>query len=211
MPHFDMEFSNPKFTRPELLRHGQIPAPLASVAPRTIEGQEWWDVVRKQAYQANNYCCWACGEKEEGPLEAHEAYDIDYERGTSTFIEVVALCSRCHQFIHIGRAAKMLSMREMTKTWFKKVYMHGRKALKTAGLKIHWGHKVVLQAALVAGLFSADVEWVYAVIFNETDPVPTFDWRVEWANWRMVYKGKKYPPAFKDESEMRMHYETEEQ
>lgn len=106
MPEFQVSFAatKPVFTRPELLTHPHIPRQMAGVNPRTILGKAWWDGVRRLAYAENNYNCWACGENvPDKPLEAHEAYTFNYEDRIMTFVEVVALCSDCHAFIHSGR------------------------------------------------------------------------------------------------------------
>lgn len=99
----DFASTEPKVVRPELLTHPHIPSSMAGVNPRTILGREWWDVVRKQAYLANNYNCCACGgNPSDRPLDAHEVYRFDYVDKTMTFVEVVALCKDCHAFIHSG-------------------------------------------------------------------------------------------------------------
>lgn len=106
MTDFQVDFSDaqPKFRRPELLTHPNIPATMSGVNPRTILGRKWWDVQRRIAYAENNYFCWACGKRDDDkPLEAHEAYQFDYDNHVMTLGEVVALCSDCHAFIHSGR------------------------------------------------------------------------------------------------------------
>ena len=97
--------TKPNFTRPELLLHPSIPLHLSGKNPRTIKGQEWWDVVRREAYRKNNFCCWACGvfqlEAEyKHTLDAHECYIYDYDKLEARPGEVVALCYACHMFIH---------------------------------------------------------------------------------------------------------------
>jgi len=106
--YFDDSCTIPLFTRPELLQHPNIPRGLAGVNPRTLIGQEWWDIERRLAYEQNNYCCWACGihgtqDPFESRLEAHEAYEFNYPAKEARFVETVALCHSCHSFIHSGR------------------------------------------------------------------------------------------------------------
>ena len=99
----------PNFVRPELLLHPLIPPALYGVNPRTIKGKDAWDITRREAYKANNYCCWACGvyqlDTPSGRLDAHEAYRYIYGSHKAFLAEVVGLCRRCHQFIHWGRLA----------------------------------------------------------------------------------------------------------
>jgi len=122
--------TKPNFTRPKLLLHPPIPSQLRGVNPRTIKGQEWWDVVRRQAYGKNNYCCWACGMyclDTPGPLEAHECYNYDYGTYKASLKEIVALCCKCHSFIH----GRFRSMSEGLET-----LRYGLEILNTAGLPL---------------------------------------------------------------------------
>jgi len=42
---------NKSFVLPELLLHPNIPKPLHGVNPRSILGQQWWDVISVTSYQ----------------------------------------------------------------------------------------------------------------------------------------------------------------
>lgn len=177
MPYIDLKVE-PLFRRPELLQHGQIPRPMAQVAPRNIMGQEWWDVKRREAYAANNFCCFACGANE--MLDAHEAYDIDYAKGLMTFVEIVALCQTCHAFIHAG-----LTKLKQTPAEFKRVTLHGHRILKKNKLRAHWTLRTVLTLTDL---------WAWPVIEN-IGPTPS-SYQSKWYMWRMVFDGNKYPPKF---------------
>lgn len=125
--------------RPELLLQSNTVRPLHMVVPRTILGQEWWDKTRKDAYRKNGYRCAACGvdafnAKESQALEGHKVYRIDYLAGRQTYLETVALCHYCHNFIHNGRMEALRNKSEMTAAKYNKIMRHGRKVLRLAGL-----------------------------------------------------------------------------
>lgn len=93
-----------------LLLYPNLPKPLHGVNPRSIMGQAWWDKTRKEVYESNNFHCLACGINKSDEhilwknwLEAHEVYDIDYEKKLATFVRIVPLCQCCHMGIHTGR------------------------------------------------------------------------------------------------------------
>lgn len=170
----------PNFTRPELLLHHQIPRVLAGVNPRTIEGPDWWDTVRKEAYKRNHYCCWACGthrlDTSDQLLDCHERYEYDYDKLEAHFTGVAALCRLCHQFIHY------YGMPNWNK--LKKCLMWGLRTLHKAGLSLPSGQ---VQAARYWRLTDLP--------FLDTAKVEERSYRTAMfsRNWKLVYKGKKYP------------------
>ena len=125
--------------RPEVLLQNNTVKPLHKVVPRTILGRAWWDATRNAAYASTNYCCVACGVPKQLAkwhrwLEGHEVYDIDYPAGRMTYVETVALCHSCHNFIHDGRLKAILDKGEITQEKYDAIMAHGRLVLKEAGL-----------------------------------------------------------------------------
>lgn len=79
-----------------LLCMPNIPKPLHSLAPRIIEGQARWNIMRTKCYMEANYTCQACGEYlGAGKCEAHELYSIDWGKQLSQFERCVCLCKEC--------------------------------------------------------------------------------------------------------------------
>lgn len=155
-----------------ILLHPNIPKPLHGIAPRVIAGKRWWDTERQMAYARAGYCCQACGVPKSRALfhdwlEAHEEYEYDYKLGRLTFVRLVALCHACHSFIHSGRLIMLLRENKITEGHFDKVVEHGQDLLIKAGLFQQYGTRHDHQSG-------ADVSW---------------------ADWRMVFEGKKYGPS----------------
>ncbi len=137
---FDAESAAKRFMRPELLTHPHIPGGLAGVNPRSIMGREWWDEMRRDAYQRNNGHCFACGgfsgnDPYKPWLEAHECYDFDYDNKVMKFREVSALCHSCHSFIHSGRLWALYLGGDIPKEKIEYVLDRGMELLKQADLK----------------------------------------------------------------------------
>lgn len=125
--------------RPQVLTHPNIPAPMHGLAPRVILGNKWWNETRRAAYQSTNYHCLACGvhkSKAKGRkyLDAHEAYLINYAVGRMEYAETIPLCQYCHNYIHSGRLAWLLSERKITQAKYASVIQHGDSVLAGAGL-----------------------------------------------------------------------------
>ena len=97
---------------------------------------EWWDIVRREAYRKNNFCCFACGvfqlEAEyKHTLDAHECYTYDYDKFEAYPSEVVALCAACHQFIHWRRMRMRPRCRD--------IILRGLRIVAKAGLALPAG------------------------------------------------------------------------
>jgi len=167
--------------RPEVLLCPNTPKPMHGIAPRVILGQKWWDATRKAAYQSTDLHCVACGtpkHKVKGSrkhLEGHEIYDVDYQRGTLTYIETVPLCPYCHMYIHDGRLLALMQKKVLTQRKFTAVIQHGDSVLKAAGL--NRPTKFSRDEAIISAISNGKV--------------------AEWAEWRLILKGKTYPPKFK--------------
>lgn len=128
----------PRFTRPEILLHPNIPKPLHGLAVRVLNGDSWWNKTRNESYAINNFCCWACGvhknnAREHRWLEAHENYKIDYKKGRMEITEITALCHYCHNYIHDGRMIHLLDKGEITEQKYLSVINHGQDVLRRAG------------------------------------------------------------------------------
>jgi len=120
--------------RPEILAQLGIPIPLHSLAPRTLLGSAWWQAERIKAYTVANNHCVACGKKQKFQMDIHERYDINYKTYTMTYVESVALCGLCHQFIHLGFTASQVKEGILTPTEMMKILTRGTKILRKAGL-----------------------------------------------------------------------------
>ena len=121
--------------RPELLLHPQIPKPLHGIAPREILGKVWWDQQRLIVCRKTNWCCIVCGvhkskAKYHKWCEVHEVYDIDYSKGTSTYVEAIPLCHSCHNFVHRGRLQALLQKGEITKAKYNYIINRGFAMIK---------------------------------------------------------------------------------
>lgn len=74
---------------------------LRSALPR-----EAWDLIRKKAYLRADGRCMICGAPADR-LEAHEQWEYDDKNGVQRLKNVIAVCRRCHEVIHIGRTQLM--------------------------------------------------------------------------------------------------------
>ena len=84
----------------ELVPRGQWGANLRSELKRSE-----WDKLRKECYALAGYKCEVCGGKgSRHPVEAHEIWSYDETTKTQHLRGLIALCPRCHEVKHIGRA-----------------------------------------------------------------------------------------------------------
>lgn len=166
-------------TRPELLLHDNIPAPLHGVAPREVLGKAWWDRERQETYKRASYRCQACGvhklrAKYHQWLEAHECYDVDWAKGRMKYVECVALCHFCHNYIHSGRLQALLEKGEIHHHKFAAIRQHGDGVLAAAGLAKE--SYDVRDARIKKMVMNGQV--------------------AEWGKWRLVIGRKTYKPLY---------------
>ena len=84
----------------ELVPKGQWGANLRSELPKTE-----WDRLRKATYKAAGYRCQICGGKgPKWPVECHERWRYDEDTKTQVLEGLIALCPKCHEVKHMGRA-----------------------------------------------------------------------------------------------------------
>lgn len=176
-----------KFIRPKLLFGSRIPRQLHGVNPRSIMGKVWWDKTRREAYDKNNDCCWACGvhRSEARPqrwLEAHEVYDINWKKGRMKLKEVVALCPLCHNFIHRGRLEALVDKRKVQPKFLNRVVGHGISVLVEYNL-----YEKYVRA-------------------KEKEDEAVRNGQQKWHKWYLLLDGKKYYSKFKSAAEWEEYY-----
>lgn len=182
---------------PVFLTHPNIPKPLHGMNPRTILGQDWWDIKRRAAYAKYNYHCWACGILKHKAvfhqwLEGHESYDINYKTGEVKLKEIIALCHSCHNFIHSGRMNIMLQKGEMDLNKVTLILVHGFSILDQHKLDAFWG-----TVDFWNDLMKDNREAVYPDYYQQD---------AKWSDWHLILEGKKYYSKFKNIDEWREHY-----
>lgn len=197
------EWKAPTGTGTFIITMPNVPRPLHGMPPRKIMGQTEWDKMRKRCYYNAGYKCEACGaEPERGGLDAHELYSINWIEGTSTFMRCVALCKKCHSFIHSGRLITLykqgnpLYTREVllntVEHGFKLIYEHNKKYgddLKAYGTFLEY-LKVPSITADILGL----IKKYHMGFYCEPDHI------AKWSDWRLVWKGKEYYTPYADEA-----------
>ena len=177
-------------TRPEILLCSNIPQPMHGVAPRVILGEKWWNATRQAAYKSTAYRCLACGVSKQDAkmhhwLEGHELYKIDYKKGLMRYVETVPLCHYCHTYIHDGRLNALLEQGRIHHAKFVAIMKHGDAVLAKAGLS----------RPLIRDRDDAIIDGMLA---GEVAP---------WNKWRLVIKGKRYPPRYKTLNDWRKAYD----
>jgi len=183
--------------KPEILTHPNIPLPLHGLSPRTINGDAWWNSIRKEVYAKYDYHCISCGVSKYYALghqwlEAHEYYDIDYKKGTMKCMSIEPLCHYCHNFIHSGRLDAITGIKKSV-TEVVSILEHGFKILFQHNLKCFPG-TLDLALRLKANTFGV-------VAYKIDSHVP-------WDKWKLIWNGKEYFSKFKNEEELDLFYES---
>lgn len=185
--------------KPDILSHPNIPKPLHGIAPRTIKGVTWWNKTRKEVYAKTDDHCVACGvhksdAKARKWMEAHEYWDIDYDKGTAEVSSIEPLCHYCHNFIHSGRLTAIVG-KEKSEDEVKNILEHGFTILANNKLQCF---PVTMELAEQLGV---DTKGVTAYPMPEST--------VEWGDWKVIFEGKEYKSKFKNIKEWEDHYNKE--
>lgn len=190
-----------------LIAMPNIPKPLHHLAPRTILGPTEWNKMRRACYEAANDTCEICGERPETlrRRQSHEAYAIDYEKGTAIFVGCFCLDSVCHlACIHTGRAITLYS--QGNPLYPAEFLLAG--AEKAFTIISSYNHDHPEQEPV--RLYSTWIEYLkydelrepmlelikkYDAKFYMEDPKKT----APWGQWRLVFNGEEYPTPYKNE------------
>lgn len=195
----ELPYRKPKFRRPELLLHREIPYSLIGVNPRSLMEQDRWDVVRREVYAQNNYCCFACGTHKldaeyKNWLEAHETYEYDEDTCIATLKEIVALCHSCHSFIHVRNLVteQIFHRTNVRKKKLAYIGERGIQLLLSAGFEVPAEKIVYLYPYLSTDLQKEfDIESASKKLLSNNDPC--------FNKWKLRWEGRLYPKEGKHE------------
>ena len=177
--------------------------------PRTIFGATTWNRMRNVCYEAANFTCEICGAKvgvdiEKRQLHSHELFQIDYKKGTSTFVRCVALCAKCHLGgLHTGRAYTL--HRNGNVLYPKDFLLEGaRNAFSIAASynEAHPESPIRLYKTWIDYLKCEDLREEmerlikeYGIKFYAEDPKKM----AKWADWKVIIGDREYPTPYKNE------------
>lgn len=187
-----------------------IPHPLQGPGcqPRTIAGTKNWDIMRKKCYEDAGYKCEVCGYEHQAPadLHAHELFDIDYEKGTSTFVRLICLCPMCHlRFIHSGRALTMYKNGDplYSKDRLLEGVEHGFKLISEYN-KTH-KRQIYVFSAIADYLKEPELREPMEKLINHYHisfykPVAGKK-QATWSDWKLIWNGREYRTPYADSRE----------
>jgi hypothetical protein len=82
-----------------------VPSTCWYVNVRSNVSKSKWDRIRKEVYKKAGYKCEICGGiGSTWPVEAHEIFEYDDQIHVQRLVQIMALCSKCHEVKHLGRA-----------------------------------------------------------------------------------------------------------
>lgn len=188
-----------------LLTMPNVPHDLHGLAPRTIMGRQLWDITRRACYEDHEDTCEICGQKLSGTLKsglplhnAHEVYEIDYEKKQAIFKRFCCICPVCHNFIHSGR---LITMYKNHHPMYSKEYLlstveHGFELIHKWN-KLHEDEESLrcfqtIEEWLEEPSLTADLQALIDQYHIEFYHVPHTDKRSDWGNWVLVYDGEEY-------------------
>ena len=123
----------------EILTQTVLPKSIHGISPRKIMGDAEWNKIKKEKQKIANHHCMCCGEyvshKPGDYLECHEIYNINIEKKECELKDVVCICHKCHEYIHLGRLQMLLKEGKITHEYYLEIFNRGNNLLKSFGLK----------------------------------------------------------------------------
>ena len=123
----------------EILAQTVLPKSLHGINPRTIMGQAKWNKLKKEKLAEADHHCMACGEfvphVPGNYLECHEVYQIDMDKKEFKLADIICLCKKCHDYIHMGRLQMLVKEGTVTPEYYNEVVKRGDTLLKVHNLK----------------------------------------------------------------------------
>lgn len=190
-------------TEPKILNCRGIPGTLYGVNPRSIKGNEWWDMERRKAYASTNYRCLACGvdkylAKYHQWLEAHELFKYNDKKLVCTLERIVPLCHACHNFIHIGRLSMFNNHQKV-----REVLLHGFKVLKEGNVKINRSYEAW---AIRSSIDTKGLKFTKKITMSDKELKKHRDNYKKQGGWKFVFEGKTY--SGKSMEQLRKEYRS---
>lgn len=121
----------------EILAQTVLPKSLHGINPRTIMGQAKWNKLRQEKLAEADHHCMACGEfvPDNHLLDCHEVYQIDMDKKEFKLVDIVCLCKKCHDYIHMGRLQMLMGQGLIAREYYNEVMMRGDELLESQNLK----------------------------------------------------------------------------
>lgn len=199
-----------------LISMPNVPKPCHLLNPRNLLGATTWNHMRKRAYSLADDTCEICGRKPENlrQRQGHEAYDIDYEKGTVKFVRVFCIDSLCHLFgIHTGRASSLHkagnplcpkeALIEGAENAFRLAYEYNQDH-PDADLRLYSTWLDYLKQDDLKGPMEALIK-KYSIRFYAENPKKM----AKWQDWKLIIGEKEYPTPYKNEKEWKKAMEAQ--
>lgn len=85
---------------------------------RTILSKKQWEFIRQDCLQRYDHKCAICNSKPKR-LECHEVWEYDEKNRTQILKDVICVCHKCHQVIHIGRTSLLGDIKKAEEHYLK--------------------------------------------------------------------------------------------
>lgn len=192
-----------------------VPQPLHGLAPRTIMHTNKWKLERTKCYMKADYICEICGKYTgAGKCDAHELYDVYYDKHYSKFVRLLCLCKECHQACHSGRNLALYIqgdkyttkkyMLELAERTFKLVHQWNmynieKDPIKLCDTWLAWEAQPELTEDMTKLRDRYEIEFYQQ---------PTNAWnKKSWSKWYLEYNDKKHPTPYESVKEWKEKYE----